>query len=83
MLTGSGFSPFAQRMATSKAHIVLDGAGTETAVTQALGSRRYQVMVTGPGGLDESVPVTYENNVNAGLATATASYAGAKRSQWD
>lgn len=32
------------------AHIVLDGAGTETAVTQALGSRRYQVTVTGPGG---------------------------------
>jgi tripeptide aminopeptidase len=32
------------------AHIVLDGAGAETAVTQALGSRRYQVAITGPGG---------------------------------
>ncbi|HTJ29959.1 MAG TPA: M20/M25/M40 family metallo-hydrolase [Acidobacteriaceae bacterium] len=32
------------------AHLVLDGAGTETAVTQALGSRRYQITVTGPGG---------------------------------
>jgi len=32
------------------AHIVLDGAGTETAVTQALGSRRYQLTITGPGG---------------------------------
>jgi acetylornithine deacetylase/succinyl-diaminopimelate desuccinylase-like protein len=32
------------------AHIVLDGAGADTAVTQALGSRRYQVTVTGPGG---------------------------------
>ena len=32
------------------AHIVLDGAGTETAVTQALGSRRYQIAVNGPGG---------------------------------
>ena len=32
------------------AHIVLDGAGADTAVTQALGSRRYQVSVTGPGG---------------------------------
>jgi tripeptide aminopeptidase len=40
-------SPFASRIA---AHIVLDGAGTETAVTQALGSRRYQVTITGPGG---------------------------------
>jgi acetylornithine deacetylase/succinyl-diaminopimelate desuccinylase-like protein len=32
------------------AHIVLDGAGADQAVTQALGSRRYQVTVTGPGG---------------------------------
>jgi acetylornithine deacetylase/succinyl-diaminopimelate desuccinylase-like protein len=40
-------SPYAGRVA---AHIVLDGAGAETAVTQALGSRRYQVNITGPGG---------------------------------
>ena len=32
------------------AHVVLDGAGAETAVTQALGSRRYQVTIAGPGG---------------------------------
>jgi acetylornithine deacetylase/succinyl-diaminopimelate desuccinylase-like protein len=32
------------------AHIVLDGAGSDTAVTQALGSRRYLVSITGPGG---------------------------------
>lgn len=32
------------------AHLVLDGAGAETAVTQALGSRRYRVTLTGPGG---------------------------------
>jgi acetylornithine deacetylase/succinyl-diaminopimelate desuccinylase-like protein len=32
------------------AHIVLDGAGAETAVTQALGSRRYRIHITGPGG---------------------------------
>jgi tripeptide aminopeptidase len=32
------------------AHIVLDGAGTDSAVTQALGSRRYRVTVCGPGG---------------------------------
>jgi acetylornithine deacetylase/succinyl-diaminopimelate desuccinylase-like protein len=32
------------------AHIVLDGAGTDSAVTQALGSRRYRVTITGPGG---------------------------------
>jgi acetylornithine deacetylase/succinyl-diaminopimelate desuccinylase-like protein len=32
------------------AHIVLDGAGADAAVTQALGSRRYQVTINGPGG---------------------------------
>lgn len=32
------------------AHVVLDGAGHEVAVTRALGSRRYLVTVNGPGG---------------------------------
>ena len=32
------------------AHIVLDGAGADSAVTQALGSRRFQITVNGPGG---------------------------------
>ncbi|MDR3727371.1 MAG: M20/M25/M40 family metallo-hydrolase [Terracidiphilus sp.] len=32
------------------AHIVLDGAGADAAVTQALGSRRYLVTISGPGG---------------------------------
>ncbi|HEY1983949.1 MAG TPA: M20/M25/M40 family metallo-hydrolase [Terracidiphilus sp.] len=32
------------------AHIVLDGAGGDSAVTQALGSRRFQATVRGPGG---------------------------------
>lgn len=32
------------------AHIVLDGAGADSAVTQALGSRRFQIAITGPGG---------------------------------
>jgi tripeptide aminopeptidase len=40
-------SRYAGRVA---AHIVLDGAGAETAVSQALGSRRYRVTATGPGG---------------------------------
>jgi acetylornithine deacetylase/succinyl-diaminopimelate desuccinylase-like protein len=40
-------SPLAGRIA---AHIVLDGAGADSAVTQALGSRRFQVAITGPGG---------------------------------
>jgi acetylornithine deacetylase/succinyl-diaminopimelate desuccinylase-like protein len=33
-----------------EAHIVLDGAGENVAVTQALGSLRYRVTLTGPGG---------------------------------
>jgi len=32
------------------AHIVLDGPGADAAVTQALGSRRYQINISGPGG---------------------------------
>jgi acetylornithine deacetylase/succinyl-diaminopimelate desuccinylase-like protein len=32
------------------AHVVLDGAGAEAAIVQALGSRRFQVTITGPGG---------------------------------
>jgi acetylornithine deacetylase/succinyl-diaminopimelate desuccinylase-like protein len=32
------------------AHIVLDGAGADSVVTQALGSKRYKIVVTGPGG---------------------------------
>ncbi len=40
-------SPWRGRIA---AHIVLDGAGHEVAVTEALGSRRFLVTVHGPGG---------------------------------
>ncbi|GAA2731334.1 hypothetical protein GCM10009867_04730 [Pedococcus aerophilus] len=32
--------------------------------------------VTGTGGLDQPLTVTYANNINAGTATASASYAG-------
>jgi tripeptide aminopeptidase len=36
--------------ASIAAHLVIDGAGHEVAVTEALGSHRYQVTVRGPGG---------------------------------
>jgi len=55
------------------AHIVLDGAGSDAAVTQALGSRRYKVTVSGPGGhsfTDAGTP-----NPIAGLASALAALA--------
>ena len=32
--------------------------------------------VTGAGSLNQSVPVSYTNNTNAGTATASANYAG-------
>jgi acetylornithine deacetylase/succinyl-diaminopimelate desuccinylase-like protein len=63
-------SPLAGRVT---AHIVLDGAGAEAAVTQALGSRRYRVTVTGPGGhsfTDAGTP-----NPIAALAKALAQVA--------
>jgi len=40
-------NPLASRIV---AHIVLDGAGVESAVSSALGSRRYQITIKGPGG---------------------------------
>lgn len=49
-------------------HIVLDGAGADSAVTQALGSRRFMVTITGPGGhsfTDAGTP-----NPIAAMATA-------------
>ncbi len=39
--------------------VVLDGAGTETIVNQALGSKRFSITITGPGGhswTDAAVP---------------------------
>jgi tripeptide aminopeptidase len=64
-------SPLAGRIA---AHIVLDGAGADSAVTQALGSRRFLVNITGPGGhsfTDAGTP-----NPIAALAAALAALAG-------
>ena len=55
------------------AHIVLDGAGADGAVTQALGSRRFLVTVSGPGGhsfTDAGTP-----NPIAALASALAALA--------
>jgi acetylornithine deacetylase/succinyl-diaminopimelate desuccinylase-like protein len=52
------------------AHIVLDGAGADSAITQALGSRRFRVTITGPGGhsfTDAGTP-----NPIAALASALA-----------
>lgn len=55
------------------AHLVLDGAGADSAVTQALGSRRFQITISGPGGhsfTDAGTP-----NPIAALATALSTLA--------
>jgi tripeptide aminopeptidase len=55
------------------AHIVLDGAGSSGAVTQGVGSRRFQVVISGPGGhsfTDAGTP-----NPIASLAAALATLA--------
>src|SRR5579863_2385910 len=55
------------------AHLVLDGAGADAAVAQALGSRRFQVTISGPGGhsfTDSGTP-----NPIAALSTALAAVA--------
>ncbi|HEY2472854.1 MAG TPA: M20/M25/M40 family metallo-hydrolase [Terracidiphilus sp.] len=66
---------YEQRTLASRiaAHLVLDGAGADSAVTQALGSRRFQVILSGPGGhsfTDAGTP-----NPIAALAAAIASLA--------
>jgi tripeptide aminopeptidase len=40
-------SPYSRRVS---AFLVLDGAGTDHITTQALGSRRFEVAISGPGG---------------------------------
>ncbi|MGB6720877.1 MAG: peptidase dimerization domain-containing protein, partial [Terracidiphilus sp.] len=65
-----GQSALASRIA---AHIVLDGAGADGAVTQALGSRRFLVTIGGPGGhsfTDAGTP-----NPIAAMATALGTLA--------
>jgi acetylornithine deacetylase/succinyl-diaminopimelate desuccinylase-like protein len=62
--------PLAGRVA---AHIVLDGAGADSAVAEALGSLRFQVTINGPGGhsfTDSGTP-----NPIAALSTALAAVA--------
>ncbi|HKZ82208.1 MAG TPA: Ig-like domain-containing protein, partial [Anaerolineae bacterium] len=64
-------------------NFTIDKAATTTTVTCGAGPFTYDgsvhtpcsAVVTGPGGLSESLTVSYVNNVNAGTATASASYA--------
>lgn len=56
------------------AHLVIDGAGHEVAVTEALGSRRYKVALRGPGGhswanADNPNPIVVLSQAIARLST--------------
>jgi tripeptide aminopeptidase len=53
------------------AHVVLDGAGDDSAVSQALGSRRFQVSIKGPGGHSFTDSGTPNPIVALGSAIAT------------
>ncbi len=63
-----GDGPLAGRIA---AHIVLDGGGADCAVTEALGSRRYQVTISGPGGHSFTDAGTANPIVTLGTALVT------------
>jgi tripeptide aminopeptidase len=69
-------NPLAGRIA---AHIVLDGAGADSAVTQALGSARFLVTINGPGGHSFSDAGT--PNPIAALAASLATIAGTELPQ--
>jgi hypothetical protein len=66
----------------SAGNFVIEKAGSTTMVTCGAGPFAYNgsphtpcsASVTSPGGLDEALTVSYTNNVNAGTATANASY---------
>ncbi len=68
----------------SAGSFVINKAATTTAVTCTAGPFTYTgagiepcaAGVTGAGGLNQALAVTYAGNVDAGTATATASYAG-------
>jgi MBG domain-containing protein len=70
--------------ASGSVAIVINKADTKTTVSCDAGPFTYtgsahtpcSASVTGPGGLNQSLMVTYTNNTNAGTATASASYAG-------
>lgn len=51
--------------------LALDGAGTENIITQALGSRRYEIVLSGPGGHSWSDHGTPNPIVAAALAINT------------
>jgi acetylornithine deacetylase/succinyl-diaminopimelate desuccinylase-like protein len=66
--------------------VVLDGAGTDTIVTQGLGSKRFRITVTGPGGhswTDAGTPNPILVLVNALAEIGQLELPGSPRTTWN
>jgi hypothetical protein len=68
----SGTGPLTVSQASSTTMVTCPASVTYTGLAQTPCSAN----VSGAGGLSQSLPVVYGSNVNAGTATASASYAG-------
>ncbi|HMD10873.1 MAG TPA: YDG domain-containing protein, partial [Marmoricola sp.] len=81
---GPGFNGSNNSGQTPAPTLTIAKAGSSTTVTCAAGPFVYNgsaktpcsATVTGAGGLNQSLSVSYSDNVHAGTATASASYAG-------
>mgnify|MGYP001606941997 CR=1 FL=1 len=76
-------SPVASRIRYA---VILDGAGTESIVTQALGSKRFSVTITGPGGhswSDANVPNPILVMANALTALGQIELHASPRTTWN
>ncbi|HWF65881.1 MAG TPA: M20/M25/M40 family metallo-hydrolase [Acidobacteriaceae bacterium] len=76
-------SPAAARI---RSVIVLDGAGTDSIVIQALGSKRFNVVITGPGGhswIDARIPNPILVLSNALAALGKIKLPGSPRTTWN
>ena len=82
VVTGTGLGNFA--IATVNGSYTIDKAPTATAVTCPVGPYTYNgsaqtpctAGATGAGGLSQALDLSYTDNINAGTATASASFAG-------
>jgi tripeptide aminopeptidase len=75
-------SPFAARIRSA---VILDGAGTESIVTQALGSKRFRIAITGPGGhswTDNGTPNAILVLANALAAIGQIELPSSPRTTW-
>ncbi len=76
-------SQFAARIHSA---VILDGAGTDTIVTQGLGSKRFRITISGPGGhswTDAGVPNPILVLANVLTAVGRIQLPGSPRTTWN